>query len=264
MSNKIKEFIRKTLMLIAVIAIIFSGYKLYEIKKDENAAKSVNDDIEEIIKNKKPSQTTKNEDTENELNFLTKETFAELQAINSDFKGYLYYPSLDIYEHVVQTNNNEYYLNADFYNEYSIYGTVFIDTDQSMNQQNKTLYGHWIDNSSLKFSDLHKLKNEKEYDKYKNFYYVDDEYIYEYEVAIVIYHHTIDDFDNIPYWQGDFDENELNAFINNAKELEFYDTGVEFSTDDHIMTLQTCITYDSEERLVVIGREVSREAIKDK
>lgn len=251
MKIDIKELVRKALMVLAVLTILFSLYKISMIKVEENTSKTVNKEVIEII----------GEQKDGEVNFLTQKSFKQLKEINREFKGYLHYPSLKINEQVVQTNNNEYYLNHSFYREYLEYGTVFIDANQDLNSQNTTLYGHWVSNSSLKFSDLHKLKNEKDYDKYKTFYFSDDEFTYEYEVGIVMYHHSVNDYDNIPYWQDSFSEKDFNSFINNAKSLAFYDTGVEFKFSDKIMTLQTCISVDNDERLVVIGKEVGRKPL---
>lgn len=249
-------------MVVAVGAIIFSGYQLFKIKKEENESKTVNKEVIEIIGSESEKKDKKESIIDNnEVDFLTKEAYSKLKDINSDFVGYLYYPSLEINEQVVQTTNNSYYLNHDFYKDYSVYGTVFVEESQNLIEQNTTLYGHWVSNSSLKFSNLHKLKKQEDYDKYKTFYYADEEFIYEYEVGIVIYHHTVEDFDSIPYWQGSFNEEQLKSFIDNAKSQAFYDTGVEFNGDDKIMTLQTCITYDSDERLVIVGKEVKRQAI---
>lgn len=46
-------------------------------------------------------------------------------------------------------------------------------------------------------------------------------------------------------------------------DTQFYDTGVEITSEDKILTLQTCITADSEERLVVIGKQVNKVALED-
>ena len=117
--------------------------------------------------------------------------------------------------------------------------------------------------STLKFSNLHKLKDVNNYEANKTYYFASEDYIYEYEVAIVIYHHSVDDYDSIPYWHGNFSEIEIKNFINNAKSQQFYDTGVEITSKDKILTLQTCITADSEERLVVIGKLVNKIPLED-
>lgn len=253
MSKNIKNVIRRFLMVIAVVAIIYSAYNLIVIKKEEKTAETVNKEVVELV----------GQDENNQVKFLTKSSFRKLIEINSDFVGYLYYPSLNIFEQVVQTDNNEYYLHHAFDKKQSPYGTVFVDYNQNIGLQNTTLYGHWVSDSSLKFSNLHKLKNQDKYDQYKTFYYADENYIYEYQVGIVIYHHTIDDFENIPYWEGEFDQLEFANFIENAKSKAFYDSGLEFKFQDNLMTLQTCITFDSEERLVVIGKEISKTPLTD-
>ncbi len=254
MKNNIMEFFRKLLMLVAIIAILYSGYQLYLIKVEKDLLKQVDNEIVDIIGK---------EEEDDSVKFLTKKSFNDLYEKNNDFIGYFYYPSLDINEVVTQTSNNSYYLTKTFFHEYHVYGTVFKAYDQSKEDQNWTLYGHWIQNSTDKFSNLHKLREEENYADNKTFYYADDEFVYEYEVAYVIYHNALSETDNVSYWQGSFSENQFNEFVANADVQQIYDTGVELSYEDKLMSLQTCITYNSDERLVVIGKEVSRVPISD-
>lgn len=239
-------------MIIAILAIIYSGYQLYLIQAEKNQSSSVNNEIADIIGKE-----------DDEIKILTKKTFGELHEKNNDFVGYLHYPSLDINEPIVQTTDNDYYLDMSFYKEYLLYGTVFMSYDQSKTDQNRTLYGHWISNSTAKFSNLHKLRDQANYEASKTFYYSDDEFVYTYEVAHVIYHDSVAGVDNVPYWQGNFSEEQFYSFVENAKAQEIYSTGVEMTPDDKMMSLQTCISYDTDERLVVIGKEVSREPIAE-
>ncbi len=247
-----KEILRKLLMLVAIVAIAYSGYQLYLIQAEKNQSKSVNKEINEIV-------GTKEDD---EIKFLTQKTFSELHAINNDFVGYLHYPSLNINEPIVQTTDNAYYLDRSFYHDYMTFGTVFMSYDQQKTDQNRTLYGHWVSNSDAKFSNLHKLRDVNNYEANKIFYYSDDEFVYEYEVAHVIYHDSVTGEDNVPYWQGNFSEQQFYDFVANAKNQEIYSTGVEMSPDDKIMSLQTCISFDTDQRLVVIGKEISRTPIE--
>lgn len=254
--RKFTEFLRKLLMLVAVCAIIYSGYQLFLIKQEKDLDTKVNNDIIEIIGRDEEAE-------DDEVKFLTKKTFNEIYNINNDFIGYFYYPSLDIHEAVTQTTNNEYYLDRSIYKDYLNVGTVFKAYDQTKDDQNWTLYGHWIQNSTRKFSNLHKLQNQANYEANKSFFYADDEYVYEYEVAYVIYHTSLEDQDNVSYWQGSFSEAQFDEFVANAEIQQMYDTGVEITYEDKMMSLQTCITYDSDERLVIIGKEVSRTPIAD-
>ncbi|NLC54428.1 MAG: class B sortase [Erysipelothrix sp.] len=253
MPNKYKEYLRKFLMVVAVIAILFSGYQLLQIKEEKDTSKTINKEVVEII----------GKEEDGSVGFLTKKSFQELYAINNDFKGYIYYPSLQINEQVVQGSNNDYYLDHTFYGDYLSLGTVFVEASQDMDEQNTTLYGHGTTVSTLKFSNLHKLKKASDYDKYKTFYFVDKDFIYEFEVGVVLYAHSIDDYYSIPYWMGSFSESEFSSFISNAKAKQFYDTGVNFNADDNIISLQTCLNATDERRLVVIAKEVSRQPLKD-
>lgn len=255
MKDKVREFFRKLLMAVAVVAIAFSSFQLFEIYKEKQKDVDVGKEIVEIIGK---------DEEDDSIQFLTHESFAKLNAINEDLIGYLYYPSLDINEVVTQSNDNAYYLTRSFYKEYMDYGTVFMSYDQTKDSQNKTLYGHWIQNSTAKFSNLHKLQDQANYESNKTFFFADDEFVREYEVAYVIYHETYDDDKNVPYWQGDFSESQFNEFIANSQHQQMYDAGVEVTYDDKLISLQTCITYDSEERLVVIGKEINKVPLADK
>lgn len=248
-----KDTLRKIVVIVAIGAIVFSSYQLYLIYQDGRKSELVDEEINEII----------GKDVEEDISFMTTDAFNKLKNINEDVVGYLYYPSLDIEEVIVRGNDNAYYLDRSIYKDYMIYGTVFMSYDQTDASQNKTLYGHWIQNSVKKFSNLHKLKDPANYDKYKTFEYADENYTYEYEVAYVIYHETYEDDNNVPYWQGDFTDSEFETFVNNANHQAMYDTGVAINRDDNLLSLQTCITYDSEERLVIIAREVSRQPISE-
>lgn len=255
MKNKIREFIRKLLMVVAVVAIAFSSFQLFQIYKEKKKDTDVGKEIVEIIGK---------DEEDDKVQYLTHESYAKLKAINSDLIGYLYYPSLDINEVVTQSYDNDFYLTKSFYKEYMNYGTVFMSYDQTKESQNKTLYGHWIQNSTAKFSNLHKLRDQANYEDNKSFFFADDEYVREYEVAYVIYHETYDDDKNVPYWQGDFTEGQFAQFIQNSKHQQMYDTGVEVNYEDKLISLQTCITYDSEERLVIIGKEINKVPLADK
>lgn len=248
--KQFKEILRKLLMLIAICAIIFSSYQLYLIYKQSNEADVVDNKIEEII--------GKDESEDKSVKYLTEKSYAELAAINADLVGYLYYPSLDIHEVVTQSHDNAYYLDRSFYKDSMVYGTVFMSYDQTKESQNQTLYGHWIQNSTKKFSNLHQLRNQENYEASKTFFYADDEYVYEYEVVYVIYHETYEDDRNVPYWQGDFTDAQFEQFVENAEHQRLYDTQTTIERNDRLMSLQTCITYNSEERLVIIGKEVAR------
>ena len=54
-------------------------------------------------------------------------------------------------------------------------------------------------------------------------------------------------------------EEDYEAFLNDMRKRSLYDTGVNVTAKDRILTLVTCDTRDNSKRIVVIAKETSRE-----
>ena len=99
---------------------------------------------------KKPTSTSstkqaaKYEPSQEEKDYL-KNRFAQLTAVNPETIGYVYAPGTELDEPVVQTTDNETYLNKTFDggNE-PLMGTVFMDTDNKKDFSDRLtwLFGH--------------------------------------------------------------------------------------------------------------------------
>ena len=89
-------------------------------------------------------QATKYEPSQEEKDYL-KNRFAQLTAVNPETIGYVYAPGTELDEPVVQTTDNETYLNKTFDggNE-PLMGTVFMDTDNKKDFSDRLtwLFGH--------------------------------------------------------------------------------------------------------------------------
>ena len=89
-------------------------------------------------------QAAKYEPSQEEKDYL-KNRFAQLTAVNPETIGYVYAPGTDLDEPVVQTTDNETYLNKTFDggNE-PLMGTVFMDTDNKKDFSDRLtwLFGH--------------------------------------------------------------------------------------------------------------------------
>mgnify|MGYP002465836722 CR=1 FL=1 len=77
--------------------------------------------------------------------------FAELIRTNPDFRGWLYFPALDISYPVVQGKDNAYYLHHLFSGESNINGSIFVDchNQPDFTDQNTIVYGHNMKNGSM-------------------------------------------------------------------------------------------------------------------
>ena len=89
-------------------------------------------------------QAAKYEPSQEEKDYL-KNRFAQLTAVNPETIGYVYAPRTELDEPVVQTTDNETYLNKTFDggNE-PLMGTVFMDTDNKKDFSDRLtwLFGH--------------------------------------------------------------------------------------------------------------------------
>lgn len=212
--------------------------------------------------------------------------------INSDYIGTLRFESGIIDQDIVQGDTNEKYLRTNWQTmEYDAEGTCFLDassaykkSDLSLEDKNITIYGHYVypylnPDRSHKFTPLHLLKEKENYEKNK---YVDlllaDE-VRRYIVSDVFYVNLLYDEEEkaylytekemqyyLPAFESEYLTTYKEAIKNNIKK---YETGlssetskIDISTDDQLLTLQTCVENRDDLRLIVICKEVGRYSIE--
>ena len=159
---------------------------------------------------------------------------------------------------LVQTSNNDYYLNHTVYNEKSNLGAIFLDYRIDINNNNKLLiYGHSSTKTNTEFNILENYYDKNYYDKHKyiNLTTSKEEKIYE---IFSVYIETIDfSYMNINF----IDDNDYYAHIQNLKEKSLYDIGIELKNDDEILILQTCSNHENyknydKKYLLIISRRI--------
>lgn len=166
---------------------------------------------------------------------------AACHAINSDFIGWLQIPGTDVDYPVVLTNDVDYYLDHTFNHQESIIGCLFSlgKTDYSTPSRNIAVYGHHMrrSRSTTMFQPLHEYKNASFRNAHADICFDTLYGSRSYTVFAVINKQESD-------WDAsaaDFaSEADYQAFLDRAQEWSLYDTGVQVSTDDHILTLITC------------------------
>lgn len=163
------------------------------------------------------------------------------KAINSDFIGWLQIPGTKVDYPVVLTNDVAYYLTHTFTHQENIIGCLFSlgKTDYSTPSRNIAVYGHHMrrSRSTTMFQPLHEYKSASFRNAHAD---ISFDTLYgsrSYTVFAVINKRESD-------WDAstaDFaSEADYQAFLDRALEWSLYDTGVQVSTDDHILTLITC------------------------
>lgn len=152
----LKKWIRVTLLIIFLIIFIFSLFKIFLWKKDGDKTKKVKEDIIQTIEPVEEKAIEENteiinppDDKDNDywnyikMNMLSV-NFNELKKKNKDTVGWIKVEGTNINYPVVQTSNNDYYLNHSYDKTNNKAGWVFADYRNNLNtfDKNTIIYAH--------------------------------------------------------------------------------------------------------------------------
>ncbi len=162
---------------------------------------------------------------------------------------------------VMQTVNNEYYLDHNFNQEEDRNGCIFMDyqCDILRGCDNIILYGHHMKSGKM-FGSLNKYSKESYYQEHPTILF---DTIYEkgeYQVMYVFRSKVYSEEDvTFKYYQfiNAASEKEFNSYIHEMSALSLYDTGVTASYGDQLLTLSTCDYQEKKGRFVVVAKKIS-------
>ena len=178
-----------------------------------------------------------------------------LKAQNSDFIAWIQIPGTNVDYPVVLTDDTEYYLHHSFSGASSKLGTLFslTKTDYETPGRNIAVYGHNISSSGHNmFRVLHSYKDMDFYANHATIHFDTLHYSGTYTIFAVL---NMIDGDWDPSTSVFINDAAFDAFVTNAREQALYDTGVEVSASDEILTLITCDRKysDPDGRLIVMA-----------
>ena len=187
-----------------------------------------------------------------------RKTGADLEALkaqNSDFIAWIQIPGTNVDYPVVLTDDTEYYLHHSFSGASSKLGTLFslTKTDYETPGRNIAVYGHNSSSSGQNmFRALHSYKDMDFYADHATIHFDTLHYSGTYTIFAVL---NMIDGDWDPSTSVFISDAAFDAFVTNAREQALYDTGVEVSASDEILTLITCDRKysDPDGRLIVMA-----------
>lgn len=198
------------------------------------------------------------EDEEIELEVL--EEYATLYNKNKRLIGWIQIEDTNIDYPVMQTTNNEYYLDHDYNQEKDRNGSIFMDKDCDIvhRSTNLIIYGHNMKSGKM-FGTLGKYSSKSFYEEHPTFRF---DTIYEkgtYQVMYAFRSHIYNE-DEIVFKYYQFidavSEQEFNSNLQEMAELSIYDTGVTASYGDELLTLSTCDNSEEDGRFVVVAKRI--------
>lgn len=186
--------------------------------------------------------------------------YKNLYDSNKRLIGWLKIDDTKIDYPVMQTTNNEYFLNHNFNQQTDRNGALFLDKDCDVlaPSTNLIIYGHHMKSGNM-FGTLDKYSSE-EY--YKEHPIIQFDSIYEkgtYEIMYVFRSRIYNEEDVVFKYYQFIDAMSQQEFESNMAEmaaLSLYDTGVTASYGDHLLTLSTCDYYVNDGRFVVVAKRI--------
>ena len=161
----------------------------------------------------------------------------KIEYNNQDVVGVLEINNSDFIVPILQGDDNDYYLNHDIYGNKNYLGSIYLDYRVDIDTSKKLLiFGHNSYNIDAPFKILENFYDKDYYDNHKYVEITTSKTKKRYEIFSV-YVET----DDFSYMRINFyDELDYINHLNKLKSKSIYDTGVELSSNDEILILQTC------------------------
>lgn len=219
------------------------------------------DALSKLIDKEAPKETTY------KVNLISEDTdtppvLAKYEALynkNRKIVGWLKIDGTNIDYPVMQTVNNEYYLDHNYDQEYDKNGSLFMDKDCDVAHPNDNMiiYGHHMKSGKM-FGQLNYYAKESFYKEHPSFMF---DTIYEegtYDVMYV-FRSKIYNEDEVVFKYYKFldatSEAEFDSNMNEMAQMSLYDTGIKAKYGDKLITLSTCDNSESNGRFVVVAKK---------
>lgn len=234
------------MMVVAMVSLVITlrGYQIADNEYDS-------------LKNKVMPNADKTKQVSAEERFIPDkdivDSLATLKEENSDTVGWLSFDSVDIDYPLVKAEDNYYYLTRTYKKTENRAGAIFMDAGchDTLLDYHSIIYGHNMKNGSM-FGKLKQYREEEFFYENPFFTIYKSDGAYRYQIFSA---HTIADSDEIyTLWYGNSDG--FDEFVARMKRNSWYDTGVEVSPNDRIMTLSTCTASD-DQRFVVHAKLIA-------
>ena len=227
--SKTRKIIEGIILVVAVCVFIYAASNLFTIW---NANSKEIAEIERI--REEMAVPTAEEELDN-----WSPDFAKLQETNPDVVGWIVVLDTEISYPVVKGSDNEYYLDHTFEKKSNYAGAIFMDyrNKGDLSDLNTFIYGHNVHHGTM-FAELANYMEQDFFEKHPYVYYYTPTGNYKLQVFSAY----VDKGDALSYQNGVnvADADAYQSYIDYVKGLSRYDSGVELTVSDHMITLYTC------------------------
>lgn len=149
-------------LILALIFMAAGAGMLYSDFQTRNRAEQQYESLAELAR-ETTAPETEAETTESETSaaYVSPIDFEKLRKINPDIVGWIRIEGTAIDYPIVQTDNNETYLDTDFEGKKSVAGAIYLDyeSEPDFSGRHNIIYGHHMKNGTM-FKDIIKYKDE--------------------------------------------------------------------------------------------------------
>lgn len=182
------------------------------------------------------------------------------EQYNNEFiMGRLKIPNIQLDTLVTRTDNNNYFLNHNLYNEYDGIGTAIFDfrNDSLSTDRQINIYGHNTENMDIydkvPFVKLEAYVNEETFNNAQDIYLeIDEKEIHYQVVAVKIISNSDDEHMIIKFNQDDLYQKHIDRLLSNTL---YRNENIEITASDKILIIQTCHYNPYDTYLLVIAKE---------
>ena len=235
--------ILKGLMILCVAGILFSAFLLFEDHQEYVKGDAAYQQIRKISKSVvEQTDECKQKDA---IDFLS------LKKINSDIVGWITSEGTEIDYPIVQSKDNDYYLDHLFTGESNKTGSIFMDNRNhgDFGDKNTIIYGHNMKDGSM-FASLAKYEEQSYYNRFPtiSLYTPNGNFVIELFAGIIVN----GDQSSI---RLDFkDGSDFEDYVDSLKQLSTFKSNTTVRANDHIITLCTCSYEFHNARFVLFGK----------
>ena len=255
---------RRTVVICSLVTILCLGYVffyyyLYERNSNEYEHLASLKTEETVATDTQVHINYTKEEEKKELVILEK--YKKLFSQNKSLIGWIKIDDTNIDYPVMQTVNNEYYLDHNYNQQYDKNGSIFLDKDCDITNPgtNMIIYGHHMKSGKM-FGNLKLYSNKDYYDKHP---IIQFDTIYEegrYQIMYVFRSRIYNEDEIVFKYYQFFDVATPEEFDSNMSEmakLSLYDTGVTATYGDKLITLSTCDNSEQDGRFVVVAKKIN-------
>ena len=264
-SARRKQKVLNTILNIALVGclaiFVFSGWKLIssliEYRKGEENYEALLQDA--VISPGGISDGTQSNGYSQE-EILPVIDWAKLKNMNNDLIGWLYIPDTVIQYPIVASTDNDYYLTHTFDRTENACGSIFMDkgNKKDFSSDNTILHGHNMKNGTM-FGSLREFEEKSYWQSHPYIWIIRENIALKYEIFSVGITEAASDVYILEFGS---EESFRNYIVNRTKLGAIYETGVNVTTNDKLLTLSTCTSDTEVGRRVVQAKLVDEKVIR--